>query len=58
MPARSMKRNGLRVKSWEQRSCVRLEGAEVAGQMDAEGRDNLEAPLLMCYIAILIYIFK
>jgi hypothetical protein len=53
-----MKTNGLLVKSWEQRSCVGLEGEEVAGQMDAEGRDNLEAPLLMCYIAILIYIFK
>jgi hypothetical protein len=53
-----MKTNGLLVKSWEQRSCMGLEWEEVAGQMDAEGRDNLEALLLMCYIAILIYIFK
>jgi hypothetical protein len=53
-----MKTNGLLVKSWEQRSCVGLEGEEVAGQMDAEGRDNLEAPLSMRYIAILMYIFK
>jgi hypothetical protein len=31
---------------------------EVAGQVDAEGRDNLEAPGLVCYIAIVCYIFK
>jgi hypothetical protein len=35
-----------------------VEGAEVAGQMDREGRDNLEAPGLLRYIARLLYIFK
>jgi hypothetical protein len=35
-----------------------LEGAEVAWQMDLEERDNLQAPGLVCYIAIVLYIFK
>ena len=35
-----------------------IEGEEVAGQVDLEGRDNLQAPGLVCYIAIVCYIFK
>jgi hypothetical protein len=35
-----------------------LKGEEVAWQVDLEGRDNLQAPGLVCYIAILCYIFK
>jgi hypothetical protein len=35
-----------------------LEEAEVAWQMDREGRDNLQAPGLLCYIAMVCYIFK
>jgi hypothetical protein len=35
-----------------------LKGEEVAWQMDLEGRDNLQAPGLVCYIAIVLYIFK
>jgi len=34
-----------------------LEGEEVAGQVDPDGWNNLQAPGLLCYIAILIYIF-
>jgi hypothetical protein len=35
-----------------------VEGKKVAWQVDAEGRDNLQAPRLQRYIAVLIYIFK
>jgi hypothetical protein len=35
-----------------------MDGEEVAGQVDVEGKDNLEAPGLGRYIAILKYIFK
>jgi len=33
-----------------------LEGGKVAGLVDPEGRDNLEAPRLLRYIAIVVYI--
>jgi hypothetical protein len=52
-----MKTKGLRAKSWRQRSCVGIEGEEVAGQVDVEGKDNLEAPGLKRYIATVRYIF-
>jgi hypothetical protein len=35
-----------------------LEGEEVAWQVDPDGRDNLQAPRLLRYIATLYYIFK
>jgi hypothetical protein len=35
-----------------------LKGDEVAWQVNLEGRDNLQAPRLVCYIAIVCYIFK
>ena len=58
VPARSMKRNGLRAKSWEQRSCGVVEGEEAAWHVDPEGRDNLQAPRLTRYIATVQYIYK
>jgi hypothetical protein len=35
-----------------------IEGEEVAGQVDPDGRDNLQAPGLICYIAMVDYIFR
>jgi hypothetical protein len=45
-------------KILETKEFMGLEGAEVAWQMDLEERDNLQAPGLVCYIAIVCYIFK
>jgi hypothetical protein len=50
-----MKRNGLRAKSWEQRSCAEIEGEPVALQVDPDGRDNVGAPrLLVIYVYLII----
>jgi hypothetical protein len=35
-----------------------IEREEVAWQVDMDGRDNLQAPRLVCYIHKLYYIFK
>jgi hypothetical protein len=53
-----MKRNGLRAKSWRQRSCGLVEGEDGAWQVDTVGRNNLQAPELRCYISRCTYIFK